>query len=354
VSYVLPLRRCGTVAPDELTAYLRWLASAIEVIVVDGSPPPLFAAHHASWSPHVNHVRPAALSRAVNGKVAGVMTGVQLASHEAVVIADDDVRYDRGALEGVAQLLTEADLVRPQNYFDPLPWHARWDTARTLLNRALASDFPGTLGVRRSTLLAIGGYDADSLFENLELIRTIEAAGGTVANCRGLYVRRRPPTARQFMSQRVRQAYESFAQPARLMAELSLLPAAVGAVVSRRRRMLPVAATASVALAELGRRRNGGRHVFPASCSLLAPAWAAERAVCVWVGLWLRLRRGGVHYAGRTVKKAASSTRSLRAKQARAGLEKHPPDRATGRGFRSAHASWARKSVHHRTVNPQP
>ena len=38
------------------------------------------------------------------------------------------------------------DLVRPQNYFEPLPWHARWDTARTLLNRGLGRDYPGTLG----------------------------------------------------------------------------------------------------------------------------------------------------------------------------------------------------------------
>ena len=89
------------------------------------------------------------------------------------MIADDDVRYDEAALTAVHRLLGRADLVRPQNYFDPLPWHAWWDTGRTLLNRALGADYPGTLAVRRSTFLAMGGYDPDVLFENLELIRTV-------------------------------------------------------------------------------------------------------------------------------------------------------------------------------------
>ena len=65
------------------------------------------------------------------------------------MIADDDVRYEPAALRRAAELLDEHDLVRPQNFFEPLPWHARWDTARTLLNRGFGRDYPGTLAVRR-------------------------------------------------------------------------------------------------------------------------------------------------------------------------------------------------------------
>ncbi len=115
----------------------------------------------------------------------------------------------------MARLLAEADLVRPQNYFDPLPWHARWDTARILCNRAFGSDFPGTLGVRSSFLRSIGGYDGDVLFENLELIRTVTAAGGRVIDAPDLFVRRRPPTVARFLEQRPRQAYDDWAQPLR-------------------------------------------------------------------------------------------------------------------------------------------
>jgi hypothetical protein len=78
------------------------------------------------------------------GKVAGVTTGVRRAGFEAVVIADDDVRYEHATLQRLVEYLDDHDLVRPQNFFDPLPWHARWDTARTLLNRAFGADYPGT------------------------------------------------------------------------------------------------------------------------------------------------------------------------------------------------------------------
>ncbi|MCC3281835.1 glycosyltransferase [Arthrobacter caoxuetaonis] len=82
---------------------------------------------------------------------AAVLTGIRHARTETLVIADDDVRYTADSFRRVADLLQSADVVRPQNNFSDLPWHARWDTARSLLNRALGADYPGTLGcgVRR-------------------------------------------------------------------------------------------------------------------------------------------------------------------------------------------------------------
>src|SRR5918911_162822 len=88
----------------------------------------------------------------------------QPAPDERVVIADDDVRYDEESLARVVDALDRADVVRPQNYFDPLPWHACLDTARTLLNRISGGDWPGTLAVRRSRLMSTNGYDGNVLF----------------------------------------------------------------------------------------------------------------------------------------------------------------------------------------------
>ena len=88
-----------------------------------------------------------------NGKVAGVVTGVRCARHERVVVADDDVRYDAASLRAVVAGLDDGELVRPQNVFTSWPWHARWDTGRSLLNRAVSHDHPGTFGVRRSCFL---------------------------------------------------------------------------------------------------------------------------------------------------------------------------------------------------------
>jgi hypothetical protein len=317
-TYVLPLRWSDDRAFAELTHYLRGVPGWIDLIVIDGSPDAIFARHAREWASLGRHLRPDPALETRMGKVGGVLTGVREAETEAIVIADDDVRYEERSLARVVGLLGLADCVRPQNYFDPLPWHARWDTARTLLNRSLGADFPGTLAVRRSTLLAAGGYDGDVIFENLELMRTLRAVGGTVLSPLDLYVPRRPPSPEHFLSQRVRQAYDDFAIPGRMATWLAMLPA-LGLVLGLgRRRDALAAATVPVALAELGRRRAGGRRVFPATSSLLAPLWVLERAACSWLALRDRLSRGGVTYGEDVVPRAASSMRRLRARFANA------------------------------------
>lgn len=346
--YILPLRWTEDSALPDLAAYLRRLSTWLPVTVVDGSAPELFEQHRAAFPPSVRHIRPdmaatgpGSTSGGGNGKVAGVLAGVRAAGAELLVIADDDVRYTLEALTAVVRHLESADIVRPQNYFRPLPWHALWDTARTLINRALSADFPGTLAVRRSAVLATGGYDA-VLFENLELIRTIKAAGGREALVPALFVARTPPTARHFLKQRVRQAYDDFAQPARLAAELALLPAILGAAclpARHRRRVFPALAAVPVLLAAIGRRRDHGTAVFPARAVWLAPLWALERAACIWVALAFRLT-GGVPYAGARLKTAAHSEAELRRRHcgtlaaarrqqaAALPLSRHSPSRA--------------------------
>jgi hypothetical protein len=318
--YVLPLRWTSP-RPDEeaeLDAYLRSLAPHVRLIVVDGSPPDVFDRHHRLWGDLATHVAPDA-STARNGKVAGVHTGLRLARSERVVIADDDVRYDLESLRRVVALLDEADLVGPQNVFRPLPWHAAWDSARSLLNRSMAADYPGTFGVRRTTFLAMGGYDGDVLFENLELMRTVRAFGGLVLRPLDVYVARRPPTADHFWGQRVRQAYDDIAQPWRLATYLPVLPLAV--LGGRRgRRLVAAALGASVGLAEVGRRRAGGATHFPAHVPLLAPAWVAERSVCSWLAVGQAVLLGGVRYGERRLGVAAHSGRYLRKAAARRAL----------------------------------
>ncbi len=312
LSYVLPLRsRPGDDGIDELTHYLAWLSERVDLVIVDGSERAEFDIHRERWAGFATHGPPADDIRCANGKVRGVLTGLRLAARESVVVADEDVRYDDDALDRMARLLTDADLVRPQNYFDPLPWHARWDTARILLNRAVGSDFPGTLGVRRSFLTSVGGYDGDVLFENLELIRTVKAAGGRVADEPTLFVRRRPPTLARFLEQRPRQAYDDWAQPLRFGAFLATAPSLV--VIARRRPGgLIIAAGVAILAAGIGRRRNGGRRVFDRVSPLFAPLWVGERATLVWVALARRLLGRGCPYAGTVINRAATPTRVLR------------------------------------------
>jgi hypothetical protein len=312
VSYVLPIR-CGDGPHDhtELVAYLGDLATAgVEVLVVDNSEDGIFASHDETFTDVARHLAPAVAT--TNGKVGNVLTGVAAASNELVVIADDDVRYDVASLAEVARRLEGGDVVIPANVFEPVPWHARWDTARTLLNRSFWFDFPGTLGVRRSALAATGGYDGDVLFENLELMRTVEASGGRLVPAPDVFVIRRPPSTATFLGQRVRQAYDDLAQPAKLATMLSIAPLALTAVATGRWKALVAGAAGTVALAELGRRRDGGTEHFPATAALWAPAWVAERAICIWVALARRVLLGGVRYRGKRLRRAATPTRVLR------------------------------------------
>ncbi|MBB5281209.1 glycosyltransferase [Pacificimonas flava] len=313
ISYVLPI---AATAPRtrQLTGYLLRLARELDdVIVVDGSPDAVFEAHTRAWGAHVRHVRPQ--FHTPNGKVAGVVTGVQLSRYERVVIGDDDIRYRRSELARLGDLLLGADVVRPQNWFRPAPWHARWDTARTLFARLSGGDWPGTLGVRRSVLLAAGGYAGDVLFENLELVRTIKAGGGREMVPLDLFVVRRPPSFKHFSHQRVRQAYDEWARPLRLAATLAILPGAI-VLTSYRPRLLVVAAAASCGVAELGRRRAGGASVFPPSSALWAPLWLLERSITSWLAL-VAFLEGGVRYRGSRLQRSATSLRRLRSEHSR-------------------------------------
>ncbi|HYK42645.1 MAG TPA: glycosyltransferase family 2 protein [Thermoanaerobaculia bacterium] len=313
VTYILPIRSEAPQSGSELDRYLRWLADRAETIVVDGSPDNVFQTHARAWGDFLRHVAPAPDLLTPMGKVGGVLTGVRLAMNERIVVGDEDVRYDETSLRQVVDALQYADVVRPQNYFVPLPWHALWDTGRILLNRMMGGDWPGTVGVRRSALRATSGYDGRAMFENLELVRTVRAAGGREVALLDAYVLRRPSTARQFWSQRIRQAYDELARPLRLVSQLAILPAAVLVVATGRAAFLGLAAAAAILVAELGRRRQGAARYFPAAASPMVIAWLAERAVCSWLAIGSRVFLGGVAYRGRILRHAATPLRTLRA-----------------------------------------
>lgn len=328
--YVLPLRATVPM-DDELVGYLRGLAGLLEVVVADGSPSTVRAENARRLGSVVRQVAVPPPGPGENGKVLGVLAGMAASGAPLVVIADDDVRWDAATLREALARLDDADVVVPQNVLTAaaaagadrqsrlgrradarqrhLPWHARWDTARSLVNRAFGTDYPGTLLLRRAALPA--GYDSRVLFENLELLRTVRAGGGRVLAAPDLLVRRLAPGSRKFVEQRVRQAYDSAAQPLRLVAELTALPALVLVRGRARLAVVTAAATASVLVAERGRRRAGGTRVYPWSAALWAPAWCAERAVCSWLALVQRVA-GGARYGGTRIPVAAHSVAQLR------------------------------------------
>ena len=229
MTYMLPIRSGDNVA-DELLAYLAAL--------VDSKRSRRSSLWTARTSPSLRTSRRAARSGSACSRgnpelgslerQGGGRADRDSARPAAVlVIADDDVRYDEACLMQ-SWRPRPREIVRPQNYFQPLPWHACLDTARMLINRVTGGDWPGTFGLRRDALERHRRLSTATCCSRIS--SWSEPSRPSVesrARPLDLFVRRLPPKTSHFWSQRVRQAYDEFARPARLVIWLALVPACV-------------------------------------------------------------------------------------------------------------------------------
>jgi hypothetical protein len=245
----------------------------------------------------------------LNGKVNGVHTGVDLASCERVIVADDDVRYTATDLKRMCRLLNEFEMVRPQNFISPLPWWARIESARVLINRGVlaAGDYPGTCGFRRSTMRRIGQYDGDVLFDNEEIVRHFALHRADINYAVDFFILKRPPTFKKWLEQRPRQAYEDFVMRTKTAVFMSVLPAVSALILLAELRAVSCLVVAisllSAVLVSKGLLRNAAYRVFPISSPLYAPLWILERALSVYWALYWRVRYGGYPFGKRLLSK---------------------------------------------------
>ena len=272
----------------------------------DAQPPP------ERWARHVRVLTPDPRWRGPNGKVGGAMTGIRAARHERVVLADDDVRYDGDQLAAVVRALHDADLVLPQNHPTAFPWWAWWESGRMLLNRALATDWPGTCALRRSTMLArAAGRPTPCTRTSRWRARSRPSGGGwpTGPTCSCPGTRRRSGTScasgcgrrtRTGPSPPLRRwGWPSHRSPWRCCA----------ADPHARRR----GRGASWRWPRRGAAARAAARAFPPHTPLAAPLWVLERGVCAWLAL-LRARAVGPVYHGRRMPLAAHSSRWLTAR----------------------------------------
>lgn len=309
-TYLCPLR-IPQLSPDlilEFKEYWEFLRTLdCEVLVVDGSPPKVFEVHKKEWT-NCRHVGVNPKFKYLNGKVNGIMTAVPMAAHEKIILADDDIRFSAADIERMVTGLEDFDLVRPQNYFDPLPWWTRVDSGRILLNRAFIpeGDFPGSFGFRKSVFVAAGSFDGDVLFDNEELVKHLQNRGARIDFSTDFFVLRKPPTFEKWLEQRPRQAYEDFVMKKRTAFFLSLLPAHLLLATRRKKRhaaLLAMAVSAFSIYKAFKGRRKGANEVMPISTTLYAPAWVLERAVSIYIALYWRLAKGGYPFGDKVVSK---------------------------------------------------
>lgn len=289
--------------------YFRLLADAgCEVLVVDGSPREVFDAHGEAWRGACRHAPVNPQYKYLNGKVNGIHTGVALAAHERIILADDDIRYTPDDVLRMARLLDSSEMVRPQNYLRPLPVWARTEAARMLINRAWIreGDYPGTLGVRRGAMLRLGHYDGDVLFDNEEIVRHFRAHGAGITYARDFFILKRPPGFRKWVEQRPRQAYEDFVMRAKTVffATLPVALLLVSLLAGLRWSLAFAAAVAfgSILVAARG-LGDGARNFFPPWLCLYAPLWIAERAASTYWAFYWRVARGGYPFGDKLLSK---------------------------------------------------
>jgi hypothetical protein len=311
-TYLLPIRRSSLSAKEaaELAEYFQTLNDAgCDVLVIDGSPPPVFEQHHEIWRSLCRHEQVDRSFGYLNDKVNGIHTGVNLAAVEKIVLADDDIRYAPAQINRVCELLDEFEVVRPQNFLAPLPWWARLEAARMLINRATlrTADYPGTCAFRRAAMLRVGHYDGDVLFDNEEIIRHFAREGAAISYATNLFVQKRPPRFRKWIEQRPRQAYEDFGLrwKTALFFSLPLLAAlfAYGAGMKGLFFYLIFLSAVSVVLAAAGRLRGKASQYFPWSVCFYAPIWIIERTFSTYWAFYWHFAHGGYPFGDKILSK---------------------------------------------------
>jgi len=310
-TYLLPIRRSifREIEAAELRNYFSILAGNCELIVIDGSPSEIFKKHHRVWSGVCRHEVVDSRFTYLNDKVNGIHTGIRLATNEKIILADDDVRYARENIEKVSLLLDDFEVVRPQNYISPLSWWAQMEAARMLINRATlrAADYPGTCAFRRATMLRLGEYDGDVLFDNEELIRHFARRGARICYANDFFIRKRPPKFRKWIEQRPRQAYEDFGLRGKTALFAGLLPSLLLVGIFCGMKWMSIfaflIAAVSILVAFAGRARGNANQFFPFSVCFFAPLWIFERALSTYWAFYWYLTRGGYPFGDRLLAK---------------------------------------------------
>ena len=315
-TYLLTIRRTGfdRGEAEDFRQYFDSLAAAgCEVLVVDGSPAEVFESYDRIWRESCRHETVDPQYKYVNGKVNGIHTGIELANHDAVILADDDIRYTVADVARMSRLLKIYEMVRPQNFFSPLPFWVRMEAARMLINRAWMreGDYTGTLGVTKTAMRRVGHYDGDVLFDNEEIVRHFRRKNANICYARDFFVLKRPATFRKWIEQRPRQAYEDFVMRAKtaffLLLPVDFLLFFIFGGWRAAFLFAFVVSLGSIANAALG-LNDGAHRFFPVTTIFYAPLWFVERSFSTYWAFYWRFSRGGYPFGDKILSKGTGDT----------------------------------------------
>jgi hypothetical protein len=295
-TYLVVIERDREPADDlrDLASYLSTISVAdCEVIVVDGSPSPIFESNRAILRWVSRHVAARPRHRNFTGGIDSVRTAVDVSGCDKIIIADENVRYHPDAIESVCDLLDLHEVVEPQDYFEPLPWWSGIEAGRMLVHRGVEPlpDHGATFGIRRSSIRGLRGVDI-AWSNGEDAVRRLASQGAEVFSACEIFVRRLPPPLDHWLRELPRQADDDFAMPVKTAFFFALLPIAIVLSALGGIRLAGGYASAialgSMVLAVRG--RSGAATFFPLRACLCAPIWVFERSLSVYWALFRKLQ----------------------------------------------------------------
>jgi hypothetical protein len=294
-TYLVVIERDREPAEDlrDLASYLSTISVAnCEVIVVDGSPSPIFESNRAVLRWVARHIAARPRHHNFAGGIDAVRTAVDVSNCDKIIVADENVRYEVNAIDGICNLLDEHEVVEPQDYFNPLPWWSGIEAGRMLVHRGVEPlpDHGATFGIRKSSIRGLRGVDV-AWSNGEDAVRRLASQGAEVFSACDVFVRRLPPPLDTWLRDRPRQADGDFAMPVKTAFFFALLPMAILLAVIGGPRLAGgyagAIAFASMALALRG--RGGATTFFPLRACVCAPLWVLERSVSVYWALFRKL-----------------------------------------------------------------
>ena len=217
--------------------YLSTLAVAgCEVIVVDGSPSPIFESNRARPSlggaprrraSAASHVRRRNRRRSRGGRRQRLRKDHRRRRERPL-----PRRRDRRAS---ASCSTLHEVVEPQDYFEPLPWWGGIEAGRMLVHRGVEPlpDHGATFGFRKSSVRGLRGVDI-AWSNGDDPVRRLASQGAEVFSACDVFVRRCRRRSTHWLRDRPRQADDDFAMPVKTAFFFALLPMAMLLATVRR------------------------------------------------------------------------------------------------------------------------
>lgn len=300
-TYIFTIQRASVSIEEtgEISKYFALLCSiGCEVIVVDGSPLEVYAAHEGAWYSLCRHVKVDSKYHSPDFQVNSFYTGAVLAGCQKVIAAADNIRYTADDILRMCELLERFELVRPQNYLYPLSWWSKVESVSILVNRTIfpGGDSPETFGFLAPAFRRACNGRERNLENPDDITRQLIARRARVCYALDFLIRKNSPAFKEWCSSCFRNTYRSFNFSLRSFTFILIVPLgiALGIFSSTEHLMFYVAAILLnlFTITFLGRFRGGSRF-FPLRLPLFSPVWLIERILCYYKTLFWLLTPGG-------------------------------------------------------------